>query len=204
MEKHIIRPAKPRDLDFAKDMMIEAGHGLIERFYGSGSEKTARKVIEHLWTGNPNRLHFKNCHVLEVNKQKLGFLSSYPVGTSKFSSIAVMRVFKAGGFKLFFRYITRLRELKRALTIPEGMKGEYYIFTVAAPEEARGKGIGSKLMQLAIDQAKSLGMSKVSLVVTKDNDGAIKLYERLGFVIDTSKKGQHNLVVRMVLDISNR
>ena len=58
----------------------------------------------------------------------------------------------------------------------------YYIFGVALFEKFRGRGIGSKLMDIAEEQAKEGGFKKLSLIVFEQNEGAKKLYDRLGYV----------------------
>mgnify|MGYP003647940240 CR=1 FL=1 len=45
----------------------------------------------------------------------------------------------------------------------------------------RGKGIGRKLMQAAIDDARSYGFEVIELTVFQSNIAAIELYEKLGF-----------------------
>ena len=45
----------------------------------------------------------------------------------------------------------------------------------------RGKGIGRKLMQAAIDDAKRYGFEVIELTVFQSNFAAIELYEKLGF-----------------------
>lgn len=57
----------------------------------------------------------------------------------------------------------------------------WYICGVAFYPEHRGQGLGSKLMQLANEQAKTNGFNKISLVAFKQNEGSVRLYERLGF-----------------------
>ncbi len=47
--------------------------------------------------------------------------------------------------------------------------------------EARGQGVGYELMRRALDELAGYGCAKVSLTVTSANEGAIALYERLGF-----------------------
>lgn len=44
-----------------------------------------------------------------------------------------------------------------------------------------GRGIGKRLMQAAILQAKALGFEQLELTVYQDNERAIKLYGNLGF-----------------------
>jgi RimJ/RimL family protein N-acetyltransferase len=48
----------------------------------------------------------------------------------------------------------------------------------------RGQGIGTRLLQAAIDAAKAAGMSRIELLVRADNEVAKRLYLRLGFVME--------------------
>lgn len=51
---------------------------------------------------------------------------------------------------------------------------------MAVIEEARGKGLGTLLMQAALDEARQRGIQAVSLSVDPNN-AAIRLYRRFGF-----------------------
>ncbi|MEZ5703342.1 MAG: GNAT family N-acetyltransferase [Burkholderiaceae bacterium] len=55
--------------------------------------------------------------------------------------------------------------------------------------EARGRGIGRRLMELAVDGAWARGMSRIELTVRADNPRAQALYERLGFVVEGVQRG---------------
>ncbi len=46
----------------------------------------------------------------------------------------------------------------------------------------RGKGVGSALLEKAIQTAKHLGFEKITLSVFSTNNKAIKLYTKLGFI----------------------
>ena len=59
--------------------------------------------------------------------------------------------------------------------------GTWYVNTVAAFPDSRGLGVGSKLMQRAERIASSLGLCGTSLIVSDANQGAQRLYERLGY-----------------------
>ena len=52
---------------------------------------------------------------------------------------------------------------------------------MAVTEDARGKGVGTLLLQTALDEVERRGIAAVSLSVDPDNQ-AIRLYKRLGFV----------------------
>jgi ribosomal protein S18 acetylase RimI-like enzyme len=51
-------------------------------------------------------------------------------------------------------------------------------------EEARGRGIGTRLVQDALEVARALGSTRLSLEVRRDNLPALRIYRRLGFELD--------------------
>lgn len=57
----------------------------------------------------------------------------------------------------------------------------YYICGVALLPRYRGRGIGTRLMELAETHAAEKGLSKLSLIVFEQNARAKALYERLGY-----------------------
>lgn len=59
----------------------------------------------------------------------------------------------------------------------------YYICGIAFFEEYRGQGMGKKLMALAEKRCQELALNKISLIVFKENVGALRLYEALGYEI---------------------
>lgn len=58
---------------------------------------------------------------------------------------------------------------------------EFHIDVLAVVSSSRGMGIGTALMQKAEEKAESEGKRMMSLGVIAENDGAIRLYERLGY-----------------------
>jgi ribosomal protein S18 acetylase RimI-like enzyme len=57
----------------------------------------------------------------------------------------------------------------------------YYVCGVALFPSHRGLGLGTRLMALAEEQAAARGLTKLSLIVFEANQGAKRLYERLGY-----------------------
>ncbi len=57
-----------------------------------------------------------------------------------------------------------------------------YFTLLAVSPHCQKMGIGEGLMQAGLKLARSRGMRAAKLEVKKDNSGAIRLYERLGFV----------------------
>ena len=55
------------------------------------------------------------------------------------------------------------------------------ILGIALLPEARGQGLGARLLLAAIDMSWSRGLTRIALNVRADNPNAKALYERLGF-----------------------
>ena len=76
------------------------------------------------------------------------------------------------------------------LSLEDSVKAdEFKVETIAVDPASRGMGIGSALMMKAEEQARSLGMRKMTLDVICENTGAIRLYEQLGYRITRTEKG---------------
>ncbi len=56
-----------------------------------------------------------------------------------------------------------------------------HIPQIAVARPFQGRGIGTLLMSTAFQELVARGYSEISLTVTDDNAGAVRLYERLGF-----------------------
>jgi len=52
---------------------------------------------------------------------------------------------------------------------------------VAVVPSARGKGVGSALLEALLERARSDGFEALSLSVDRENEGAIALYQHVGF-----------------------
>ncbi len=63
--------------------------------------------------------------------------------------------------------------------IPSGRKA--WIEDVVVNNNIRGKGIGRKLVQYAIDHASSMGITKIDLTSSFERVAANELYKKMGF-----------------------
>ena len=104
-------------------------------------------------------------------------------------------------------YIRRMSETANALCLVAEAGGEIVgvlTFNAGRRERVRhigelgisvfrdywGQGIGQSLMTALIDWAPSAGVTKLTLRVRSDNERAIDLYKRLGFVVEgTQSRG---------------
>ena len=66
---------------------------------------------------------------------------------------------------------------------------EFVVDSLAIDPSYRGMGIGTSLMRRAESKARSVGKRTMSLGVIGENEGAIRLYERLGYETTRNWRG---------------
>ncbi len=59
--------------------------------------------------------------------------------------------------------------------------GSWYINVLAAFPEFRGQGIGRRLLDLAEERGRAQGAKAASMIVASENEGAMRLYDRIGY-----------------------
>ncbi len=56
-----------------------------------------------------------------------------------------------------------------------------WIYDIYVEESLRGKGYGRRLIELAEEEARRAGVTRMELNVARDNEGARSLYESVGY-----------------------
>ena len=72
----------------------------------------------------------------------------------------------------------------------------------------RGRGLGERLVTTTLTAARTFGLKRVELTVRGDNDRAIRLYERVGFVREGERRNAvlldgnyKNIVLMAIIDL---
>ncbi|HKL07297.1 MAG TPA: ribosomal protein S18-alanine N-acetyltransferase [Bacteroidales bacterium] len=68
---------------------------------------------------------------------------------------------------------------------------KYRIYSLAIAPEARGTGIGEKLLEYAERLARKNNIQKITLEVSEKNVAAIHLYKKMGFQIEKTRAGYY-------------
>lgn len=165
-----IRKAYIDDADFLARRVLDAV-GITE----PSAEELSQ--VSHLCSLDYTLFSWRNSMIAEVEGERAGVLVSYP-GTE----YAAMRhntftIVKAESGKDFFGMDM------------ETEPGEYYIDSLSVVEGFRKRGIGRQLLQLGIDEARRLGIEKVTLACEPHNEKAFAMYSSFGFV----REGDVNL-----------
>ena len=76
---------------------------------------------------------------------------------------------------------------------------EIHINNVAILPELRGRGMGTALMRRVFEEAGRLGATRATLEVRASNEGARRLYERLGFYVAATRRNYYSQPVEDAL-----
>ena len=165
-----IRQARPEDAKKVVPLIVEAIGDIANRLTGEQEPAAVKRELEVLFMRKDNRHSYLHTFVAVENGEIVGILVYYHGEQAKTLDANLMQWLS-------------LKNAAIILVDKEAHEDEYYVDTICVAPEARGKGIGSLLLQFAIDQTKERGGHKLSLNVETKKEQAIRLYERLGFVI---------------------
>jgi ribosomal-protein-alanine N-acetyltransferase len=76
---------------------------------------------------------------------------------------------------------------------------EIHINNVAVLPELRGQGLGTTLVRHVLAEGRRLGATRATLEVRASNEGARRLYERLGFHVAARRPGYYSSPVEDAL-----
>ena len=149
--------------------------GIVARLYSISSDGVADYIWSKLAAPGEDLLEvgrrryeregtdfsYENCTMAEIGGEVAGMLVAFPMTVDPEADSEADPVLVP---------FDRLEE-----------DNSYYICGVAMLPEHRGRGVGSRLMALAEEQAQMLGFGKLSLIVFEQNVAAHRLYQRLGY-----------------------
>ena len=161
-----IRPATTDDAGLLAELIDLAGEGLPSYLWAAIAEPG-----ESVWDVGARRakrqeggFSYRNAWVIEADGKVAGSLIGYPLSKAP----------EAIGPDTPAMFVPLL-ELENIAA------GSWYINVVAVFPGLQGRGLGSRLLEVAEDRALSQGCRQTSLIVFDRNEGARGLYERHGY-----------------------
>ena len=164
-----IRDATKDDAADLAWLVNEAGEGLPEYLWSleATGDQTAFDIGASRAARDEGGFSYRNARILEVEGETAAMLLGYPLPDP----------YDTGDLDAISGIIRPLVELESLAP------GSWYINAVATYEAHRGKGLGGRLMELASETGRACGCKSLSLIVASENEGAKRLYERLGYEI---------------------
>ena len=162
-DKTIFRPARKEESRTIAELYRIAGGGVTDYIWTMNCEP-GQNVFEYgasRYSVEDVPFGYKNCLFALSQDNILGMLIAFPMHENQEAEAEIDPV------------LAPYMKLEQY--------DSYYICAMAVFPEHRGKGIGTKFLELAERQAKDKGYQQISLIVFEQNEGALKLYKQNGF-----------------------
>lgn len=164
-----LRAATPDNSYVLAKLIDIAGEGIPSYLWTAmaGPGETALQVGEARARRETGSFSYRNAIVAEVDGEVVGMMLGYVIAEPSEEDRAA---------------IPDLPEPVRPFVELEHQSvGTFYVNALAVLPGRRGAGVGAKLLRAAEDRARELGVRRMSIQVFAQNDGAVRLYHRLGF-----------------------
>lgn len=157
----------------------EAAEGFFRFMLG----RRVADIIATAYTKPDHDFSYQNVTFAEQNKVIVGMASGYAAEQHRHSSdrplkqAAGRRVIRLMGVRILcaplWRFLDTIRD------------GEFYLQAIAVESQVRGQGVGSTLIDSIEARAVANGSARLSLDVAAKNEGARRLYERRGMMVES-------------------
>lgn len=184
-KEHIeIRPFAITDYGKVVDILLSSFGSKFKKLTNLKTDDLKSYMMDALLFDNqPQNGYFVAC----IKNEVVGV-----VKTTSFNKKKIKTTNKTSFFHLTKKYgLGNVIKLKLAgmLLSDSHSKGEYYIEHIAVADTARGYGLGTLLLEKILDEARLLEeIERVTLYVASTNQGAVNLYERMGFKTTKNRK----------------
>jgi ribosomal protein S18 acetylase RimI-like enzyme len=173
IDQTIFRQAKKEECRTIAELFSIASDGVADYIWTKYSEPGenildvgARRYSNEDWP-----FSYKNCVLAELKGEVLGMLIAFPIQESQEQESQDEE--SETDPILIDPILAPYTKLEHS--------GSYYICAMAVFDTYRGRGIGTKFLEIAERDALDRQLTQLSLIVFEQNDGALRLYERNGF-----------------------
>lgn len=171
-----IRPAAEADIPDLAKLLLMATDGIVASLYeGVIPGLATEKIVERRLAREGTCGGFTNCwvatHTSADGTWVAGKLHAYPLDDLAEDPPDPLVPEE------------RYKVLEAFDALDEPAAGSYYINVIAVYPDYRGRGLGTRLLDLARNEARARGLTQLSLAVFEENRGAVRLYERNGFTV---------------------
>src|SRR5919109_1103602 len=176
-----IRPAQPGDAEVAAVLLYSAyTHTHVTHPLREEHESGFIERLQHFFRQDGNRFSYQNIQLAEQSSEVVGLVLSF------------------GG-----RDEARLNATVGSCLEREAQDDEWYVDALAVFRNWGHKGIGTRLLQSAEQQARQHRYPKIALHVAQGNIEALDLYAHLHYVVTQQTFLYQRPYVRMVKTLAN-
>jgi ribosomal protein S18 acetylase RimI-like enzyme len=175
-DRCVIRQAVASDAVKAVPLIMQAIGHIAFLLTGTTDSQEAASILSDFFGQEDNRISYQNALVMEEEGEVVGVAIFYDGAKARELDGPLERAAaeKSGDSNYSIP------------TEPEAL--EFYLDTLGVSPGRQGKGYGSKLIEAVCDRARKLRHNRIALLVEVDHVPAIRLYERVGFCTDYTKR----------------
>lgn len=163
MADTVLRPARADEAGLIARLFLVSSDGLAAYIWGrlAGPGEDLLEVGTKRYARTGVAFSYENCLIAETGGAPVGMLHSFPIHADPDAAPEADPV---------LRPYAELED-----------HGSLYVSGLAVLPEHRGRGLGTQLMAAAEARAVAEGLPRVSLICFERNEGAMRLYQRLGY-----------------------
>lgn len=177
-----LRQATPADAQGAAQAADTAAGGVFTAMLG----KKADEIVAMASRQPGHTLSLEHVIVAELNGRPVGWMSAMPGPQASDSGNELAR---AAGIRAVRMMVVYLAGYPVFHAMDQHEAEDYHVQSIAVSEQARGQGVGTRLLARAESDARQAGAHALTLDVDTSNSGAERLYRSLGFAeVRTSGK----------------
>ena len=173
----MVKKALPDDAEDFSNLIMLSAPALFQVLYGDKS----KIVIQQLFIQPYNLFSFEHVFFAEKEGNKAGMYIGWDWNSKKQEGL------RTGLLLVKFMGTDFIKRLPLFIKVEDVIgqvyKEEYYISNIAVYPKYRRIGVGTYLLEKAEEEVKRRGTKKVILDVEIENSGALRLYNKLGYVI---------------------
>ncbi|NLN13355.1 MAG: GNAT family N-acetyltransferase [Arcobacter skirrowii] len=169
----MIKKANKKNIENISKLIYDAIHEVANSLTGENEEHKILKTLENYIQMDVCRLSYNNIYTYEIDNKNVAILLAYNSKDVEKLDKPMIEHIKTKN--IFLKSFDK-----------ECFDDEFYIDTVSVLEDYQGQGIAKELFAFAQQKAKEQGFKKLSLLVDLENKKAKALYEKLGFIDNTT------------------
>jgi ribosomal protein S18 acetylase RimI-like enzyme len=163
-----VRKATRSDTEIIATYLLLAMEDIVYQFMGEEDSRKALAFMVHFVDKDNNQYSYQNCWVAEDNGRVVAAIDIYNGAQLGELRQPVMEYLRS--------------QFNREFNMEdETQAGEYYIDSFGVDPKRQSEGIGTKLLQFAIDEYVTKRGQSLGLLVDEQNPNAKRLYVKLGF-----------------------
>lgn len=191
-----IRDARPHDALFLAQSILIAGRahvarGIWEVILGGSEEETLRFLRHLTVTQIPHLFHY-SCYLIALDdaSRPIGSLGGYDPRIAGYQALrqALPEVVRNMKHPRKASTVSEEQAARVLACLPKEIEGAWIIDSVATLPGHRRKGVSERLLCAVLEKGKRQGYAKAQVNMYIGNEPALKLYQKLGFVIAEEKR----------------